>query len=229
MKLLRENKIKNIAIITARAGSRRIKNKNIKIFNGKPIIYYTIKTLQKSKIFDKIFVSTNCKKTIKISKNLGIEDFIFRSDYFNKDKVGTISVINYCLKKLKKKKINPLYICCHYPASPLTNYKNILLAYNEIKKRNVNFIFPVTKLFKEKLINKKILKIEHIKKKQGIVNKKFLDAGQFWYAKIKTWNMAKSVYDKKSKIILTDLIYSDINTMQDWKNVNKVFLKVRRN
>ncbi len=54
--------VANIAIITARKGSKRIKNKNLKQFFGKPIIYYSIKSLQKSKIFDRIYLSTNCEK-----------------------------------------------------------------------------------------------------------------------------------------------------------------------
>ena len=44
----------NIAIIAARGGSKRIKNKNIKLFNGKPIIYYSIKAALKSKCFERI-------------------------------------------------------------------------------------------------------------------------------------------------------------------------------
>ena len=58
----------NLALIIARAGSVRIKNKNIKNFYGKPIIAYPIQTLQKSKIFSKIYVSTDSKKIAKISK-----------------------------------------------------------------------------------------------------------------------------------------------------------------
>ena len=60
---MKKNKLtKNIAIITARKNSKRIKNKNIKIFNKKPLIYWTIKTALKSKLFDKVFVSTDSKK-----------------------------------------------------------------------------------------------------------------------------------------------------------------------
>ena len=66
-------KVSNIAIITARKGSKRIKNKNLKNFFGKPIIYYSIKTLQKTKIFDKIYLSTNCEKTI-VAKGMVLQD-----------------------------------------------------------------------------------------------------------------------------------------------------------
>ena len=52
----------NIAIIPARAGSKRIKNKNIKIFKGKPMVAWTIIAAKKSKIFNHILVSTDSKK-----------------------------------------------------------------------------------------------------------------------------------------------------------------------
>ena len=63
----------NIALIIARSGSTRIKNKNIKNFYGKPIIYYPIKTLLKSSIFKKIYVSTDSRKIATIAKKLSSE------------------------------------------------------------------------------------------------------------------------------------------------------------
>ena len=54
--------MKPICIITARSKSKRLKNKNIKNFFGKPIISYPIKTAIKSKIFSRIIVSTRLKK-----------------------------------------------------------------------------------------------------------------------------------------------------------------------
>ena len=59
---------KILAVIPARKGSRRIKNKNIKTIDGKPIIYYAIKILKKSKLFSKIIVSTDDTKIAKIAK-----------------------------------------------------------------------------------------------------------------------------------------------------------------
>ena len=60
----------NIAIIPARKNSQRIKNKNIKIFNGKPIIFWSIKTALKSKLFKDIFVSTDSKKLLNTQLNM---------------------------------------------------------------------------------------------------------------------------------------------------------------
>ena len=91
--------LRNIAIITARSGSKRIKNKNIKIFLGKPIIFYSINALKKTKIFDEIIVSTNSKEITNICKKYGVNFFLDRNKYYSQNKVGTISVINYCLKQ----------------------------------------------------------------------------------------------------------------------------------
>ena len=63
----------NIAIIPARAGSKRIKNKNIKLFFGKPLIFYSIKLALKSKLFDKVIVSTDSQKIAKIAKSFGAD------------------------------------------------------------------------------------------------------------------------------------------------------------
>ena len=59
----------NIAIIPARIGSKRIKKKNIKLFNSKPMIFWTIKKIKESRIFDLIVVSSDSQKILNMSKN----------------------------------------------------------------------------------------------------------------------------------------------------------------
>ena len=61
---------KFIAIIPARGGSKQIKNKNIKKFLGKPLINWTIEAAIKSKVIDKIYVSTDSKKIVQVCKKL---------------------------------------------------------------------------------------------------------------------------------------------------------------
>jgi len=94
----------NIAIIPARKRSVRIKNKNIKLFRGKPIIYWSIKTAKKSKIFDKIIVSTDDKKILKVSKKFGAEVPFLRPKKLSDNKTGIIKVIQHAIKELDKKK-----------------------------------------------------------------------------------------------------------------------------
>ena len=77
-----------LAIIPARGGSKRIKNKNIKNFFKKPIISYPIREAIKSKIFDKVIVSTDSDEIEKISKRFGAEIYFKRPKKLSGDKVS---------------------------------------------------------------------------------------------------------------------------------------------
>ena len=74
MKNIKKDGIKYVCIIPARSKSKRIKNKNIKNFFGKPLIYYSIKLALKSKIFNKVIVSTDSQKIANIAILFGFCD-----------------------------------------------------------------------------------------------------------------------------------------------------------
>ena len=59
-------KIHRLLIIPARSGSKRIKNKNIINFAGKPIIFYSIEAALKSKLFNKIHISSDSSSILKL-------------------------------------------------------------------------------------------------------------------------------------------------------------------
>ena len=61
-------KKKIVVIIPARKGSKRIKNKNIRLFNGKPLIEWTIIAAKKSKFVDEIYITTNDEEVKAIAK-----------------------------------------------------------------------------------------------------------------------------------------------------------------
>jgi len=134
----------NIAIIIARAGSKRIKNKNTKFFFGKAIIAYPILSALKSNIFSRVIVSTESTKISNLSKHYGAEVPFKRPDKLANNKASTISVIQHAIKKLSlnKKIIN---ICCIYPATPLLSKKIILKAYKKFKQSGADFLVPVSK------------------------------------------------------------------------------------
>ena len=63
--------MKAVAIITARGGSKRIPRKNIREFNGKPIIAYSIEAAIESGMFDEVMVSTDDEEIAEISRKYG--------------------------------------------------------------------------------------------------------------------------------------------------------------
>ena len=68
-----------VCIIPARAGSKRIKNKNVQKVNGHPLIGLAIRIAKKANIFSQIVVSTDCEKIASISKKYGAQIFFLRS------------------------------------------------------------------------------------------------------------------------------------------------------
>ena len=124
-----------IVIIPARAGSKRIKKKNIKLFLKKPIISYAIKTAIKSKIFDKIIVSTDSKKIGSISMKHGASEVIYRPKKISNDTAGTMSVIKHSIKHLETKNYNFDYVCCLYPVSVLIKPNDLVSSLKLAKKK----------------------------------------------------------------------------------------------
>ena len=89
---MKKEYIKNIFIIPARIGSKRIKKKNIKLFINKPIINYPIKILQKNKQLNNIFVSTESNIIKKCIQSMKVK-IIHRPKYLSTDKSSTLNVI----------------------------------------------------------------------------------------------------------------------------------------
>ena len=62
----------NIAFVPARCGSKSIPLKNIKIFCGKPLLYWTLKSLQDSKSIDIIYLATDCEEIESVVKSFSL-------------------------------------------------------------------------------------------------------------------------------------------------------------
>ncbi len=98
-----KNKKNIVAIIPARAGSKRLKNKNILNFKGLPMIAWTIKSALKSKFINDVFVSSESKKILKIAKKYNAKP-ILRPKKLSADDVPKIEAIRHAIKKLSHKK-----------------------------------------------------------------------------------------------------------------------------
>lgn len=120
-----------IAIIPARCGSKGIPFKNIKNFNGKPLISWTIAAALNANLFSDIFVSTDCLQIKDISVNLGAKVPFLRPKYLAKDTSSTLNVIQHFLKKFYKNKNLPDLVFILQPTSPLRTSDHITEAFNE--------------------------------------------------------------------------------------------------
>jgi CMP-N-acetylneuraminic acid synthetase len=95
--------MKIIAFIPARQGSKSVKDKNIKIYKNKPLIYHTIKIAKKSKYISRVIVSTDSKKYRNLSLNYGAEVPFLRPKNISTDTSLDYKWINHAVKFLRDK------------------------------------------------------------------------------------------------------------------------------
>ena len=138
MSFLKKNIKKFICIIPAREGSKGVKNKNIKLLGGKPLIYWTIKEALKIKEFSKVLVSTDSKKIQNISKRFGADCPFLRPKNISQDKSLTIDVIKHAVKYLEAKNFDKFEnIVLLQPTSPFRkkiDIQNAIQKFLKIKK-----------------------------------------------------------------------------------------------
>jgi N-acylneuraminate cytidylyltransferase len=223
-----------IAVIPARKGSKRIKNKNIKLFLGKPIIDYSISEAKKSRIFKEIIVSTNSIKILKHSIKLGAKNSFIRAEKISDDKTGILEVMHDAAKLIKKKYKNIKYLCCIFAASPLIKSIDLRKAFSEIKTGKFDYVFsatnysyPIERAFKIKKNKIKMINKNNYKKKSQFFDETYHDAGQFYFGKIESWLKKKIIFSKNSKIIkLPNWRVQDIDVKDDWKRAENLY-KIR--
>ena len=115
---MRFKKKKVLAIIPARSGSKSIKDKNIKIYKGKPLLAHSIDIAKRSSIIDKIIVSTDSKKYKKISEKFGAEVPFLRPKKISSNKSLDIDFIKHCYNYCKSLNYFPDIIILLRPTSP---------------------------------------------------------------------------------------------------------------
>ena len=113
---------KVIAIIPARIGSRGIKFKNIRMLNGKPLIYWTIKCALASRYVDKVIVSTDSKQIADLSKKYGADVPFIRPKSLSSDSAKSVDVIIHCLASITDR-FNYVILC--EPTSPLRTVEDV--------------------------------------------------------------------------------------------------------
>jgi CMP-N,N'-diacetyllegionaminic acid synthase len=213
-------------LIPARAGSVRLKNKNLRILGNKKLISWTINFAEKLISKKKIFISTDCQKIINLFKKKVI--IIKRPKYLSTSKSSTEAVIDHFVRKTKNFFD---FLILLQPTSPFRSLSSLKVAIKMFKRYQVNII-SVSKFTKDDLKKpvfvigkKKIIKRSQIKIKlfQKIINKKlhFIN-GNFYILSLKKFNQKKVISykfipliekHKKNKL--------DIDTLKDLQKANK--------
>tara|TARA_B100000780_G_scaffold139996_1_gene98039 strand:+ start:1060 stop:1791 length:732 start_codon:yes stop_codon:yes gene_type:complete len=92
--------MKNIALIPARSGSKGVKDKNIKILEGFPLLAYSIAAAKMTQGIDRVIVTTDSKKYADIAKKYGAETPFLRPKLISKNKSSDLEFFEHCIEWL---------------------------------------------------------------------------------------------------------------------------------
>mgnify|MGYP006106007971 CR=1 FL=1 len=221
--------LKKILIIPARIGSKRIKEKNIKYFCGKPIINYSIESALKSKLFDEIHVSTDSEKVKSVVKKYPININFLRPKKISNDVTPLMKVFDFVVSKYMKKNIIFDEIWYLMPCSPLITYSDLVDANKFSKKIKTNSLLAISKfsspieraieLNREKKLS--FLNKNKIKCRTQDLNEYYHDTGTFGMFKSEVFYNKKKV--NFSGYILPQHKSIDIDNLEDWNLAKALF------
>lgn len=227
----------NICVIPARGGSKRIPRKNIKEFNGKPIIAYSIEAAKKSNCFEQIIVSTDDAEIAEVAKAYGALVPFVRPAELSNDYVGAIPVIRHALESVDT--IIPIkFVCCLFATAPFIQPEIINNALRQLKSSGAYFCFSVTSfpspiqrsftITERKRIS--MLYPESFNDRSQDLEEAYHDAGQFYWGYARSFKEEPLLFSEiSSPYILPRYLVQDIDSQEDWIKAELMYQVLKNN
>ena len=214
---------KILSLIPARAGSKRLPQKNMAELGGRPLIAWTIEASLNSKYITKTVVSSDSKEILKIAKEYGA-DFLKRPGLLANDTASSESVVAHALESIEEK-FN--FIVLLQPTSPLRKTEDIDNSFEKLFRENVTALVSVCET------DNKILKAFKENEKgflEGLSNNKYpfmrrqdlpktyMSNGAIYIVKVSDFLKNNSFYtDKTISYVMHGDSNLDIDTKDDLK------------
>ena len=227
----------NVAIIPARGGSKRIPNKNIKDFAGRPVIAYSIEAARKSGIFDRIIVSTDSEMIAEAGIKFGAEVPFLRPANLSDDYTPTAPVIEHAVNWLNMNGPKVGYGCCIYPAVPFIRSQNIKEGFSVLTDNKAKLAFSMTTfdfcVFRGMKLSQdghlEFLWPENELKRSQDLPTAYHDAGQFYWFESETFLEKKKLFDSNAMpVIVPRYLVQDIDTPEDWEVAEIIYEVCKR-
>lgn len=215
-----------VAIIPARGGSKRIPRKNIRLFNGKPMLAWSVETALQSGVFDRVIVSTDDSEIANVARAYGAEVPFMRPATLADDHTGTSAVVRHAVQWLAEREQVTL-VGCIYATAPLlcpedlTQAAAALAADPALKFvfSGCRFSFPIQRaLYRNTQGQVKPVQPDAISKRSQDLPETFHDAGQFYLGSAEAWLGGAPMFAAHSFLQeLPQHRVQDIDTEADWQ------------
>lgn len=214
--------MRNIAIIPARGGSKRIPRKNIKPFMGKPIMAYSIEAALKSNLFEVVMVSTDDEEIAGIARQYGAEVPFMRSEQTANDYATTNDVLKEVIRSYAERGLRFDYMCCVYATAPLVRPGDLAEAFERLKNGGYKSVYPVVEfsypiwrcldVSEDGTMSRHWPEYEHSRSQD--LPKAYHDTGTFYWYDIKKWTENTG---ETGAVVFPEIKVQDIDNEADWQ------------
>ena len=219
-----------LAIIPARKGSKRIKRKNLIKLGSKKLIEYTFVNSKKSKKINKILLSSNDSKILKLGKKFDLDFILKRPEKISKDQSSMEVVITDIIEYLKERRIIVNNFVLLQPTTPFRSAKDIDAMIDYYKKKRLKHCVSVSGSFTNSLeiFHSKSNLINLNQNKKFINNKHLFLNGSIYIFRVKSFLKNKKIYPSKVNYFIQGLNNSiDINNKLDFEIAKSLRNKIK--
>ena len=214
-----------LAIIPARGGSKRIPNKNIRDFRGKPIIEWSIQAACASSCFDRVIVSTDSTSIAEIATAAGADVPFLRPKALADDHSGTKEVVGHAVQWFQERGLEVEHACCIYATAPLLHGDDIRAGLQTLLESGTDYALSVSSFtapVQRALVLNDDRRLEMLNssfefsRSQDLVDT-YYDAGQFCWGVANAWIELRSILSgSTAPVIIPRHRVVDIDTLEDW-------------
>lgn len=215
----------NIAVIPARGGSKRIPRKNIRPFEGKPMIGYAIEAALACKAIERVVVSTDDAEIADIARQFGAETPFERPSELADDHTPTVPVIAHAVETCRDEGWQVGNVCCIYPGVPFIRTEDLEAALAKLDQHDgKGYTFPVAEFPSpiqralKRGADGSLTPFDpgQVGTRTQDLEPGYYDAGQFYWGAAETWLAGLDIHSHGRAIVLPSWRVADIDTPEDW-------------
>jgi len=225
--------IENVCVIPARGGSKRIPQKNIIDFCGKPMIVRSIEVAIESNLFCKVIVSTDDDEIASVSLDHGAEVPFMRPSSLSDDDTLLGPVMKHATEWIVEHDGAPNALCCLLATAPFVTAESLINSFAEFKSSGIAYCVPVTTFSYpiERAIRVKnnktieMIKPENYYVKSQSFEEAWHDAGQFYWGQTQAWLAQRPILSPESVAYpLPRHVVQDIDTPEDLQYAARMYM-----
>lgn len=221
-----------VCIIPARGGSKRLPRKNLKPFDGRPVILHSIAAARRAAVFDRIVVSTDDPEIADLAAASGAEIPFVRPADLSDDHTPTAPVVRHAVDALTAAGETIAAVCCLYATAPFVQPSDLRAGLRALRDHDVAFTFaattfpfPVQRGFTLRDDGTAaLLWPEHAGTRSQDLPEVYHDAGQFYWGSPAAFARHDAILGAPVRpILLPRHRVQDLDTQEDWVRAEAMF------